>query len=249
MVEQELKMKYFLKNIAQNSPMRTILLVLIGLPFWIAAIKDAESIGSLGVELTLTIINSLLIMQWAYRTRWINIPSGFVGATAWLLLTVLSTWHICWQIHIAAMIFIIIDLVISKINIQQEATEQAYTLVLLCLILSPQLTVMIVATLYILGNLLTRTHVTWRALVAMLLAIATYLMYASILRHFGWLEELWMENLPKLPWQWWIVGLITYMLLGLITYLPIKKPSIPSGIIYIIAIITAIATAIVQVVL
>ena len=240
-------MKYLLKNIAQHSPMRTILLVLVGLSLWIIYLREGEIAEKL-LGLTLTVVNSVLMTHCIYRIGWINMPSSFAGTTAWIMLTALSLWCTCWQVHIVALIYMITIMIFSKINIQQEATEQAYILVLIWLIFSPQLSVIITSILYIIGYLLTRTHFTWRVLVAILLAIGTYIMYAAILRYFGWMEPLWLENLPKLPWQWWIGGGSIYGLLWTMIYIPITKSSITGGIIYIIGVTSIVAAAIIRLV-
>ena len=135
-------------------------------------------------------------------------------------------------------------MVFSNINIQQEATEQVYTLVLMWLTISPHLGIAILSILYILGYSLTQTHFTWRVLVAILLAIATYVMYAAIIRYLGWLEPLWLENIPKLPWLCWIGAGSVYILLWTIIFFPIKKPSVVSGIIYIIGVTSAIVAGV-----
>jgi hypothetical protein len=142
------------------------------------------------------------------------------------------------------MVFFIAIMTFSRMNIQQEATEQAYVLTLMCLIVSPQLSVMVTCILYVLGYLLVRSHFTWRVLVAILLAIATYVMYSAIFRYFGWLEFMWLENLPKLPWQWWLIGGGVYILSWLILYLPLNKPSASSGVLYVISIIGVIMGAV-----
>jgi hypothetical protein len=164
-----------------------------------------------------------------------------------MVLSALSVWQLCWQVHVTAMMLFIAILVFSKMNVQQEPTEQAYALTLMCLIVSPQLSVMITCILYVLGYLLSRSHFTWRVLVAILLAVATYVLYAAIFRYLGWLEFLWMENLPHLSWQWWWLGGGVYLLTWLMLYLPITKPSTLSGAIYIIGILGAIAAGIVRI--
>ena len=237
---QQYTMKYFLKNIAQSGLVRTIILVLVGLCLWIVSLWHGVSFAHMGVGVVLVLINSLLATQCAYRVGWTNLPSGFVFSTVWLVLSALSLWQLCWQVHLVAMMFFVAMLVFSKMNLQQEATKQAYTLTLLCLVVSPQLSVMITCILYILGYLLTRSHFTWRVLVAILLAIATYVMYSAIFRYLGWFDFLWLENLPKLPWQWWLLGGGIYLLSWLLLYLPLARPSTTSGVIYIIGIIGAI---------
>lgn len=222
-------------------------MVLIGLCLWIVSLWKGVSFAYMGVGIVLALINSLLATQTAYRVGWTNLPSGFVVSTVWVVLSALSVWQLCWQVHVTAMMLFIAILVFSKMNVQQEPTEQAYALTLMCLIVSPQLSVMITCILYVLGYLLARSHFTWRVLVAILLAVATYVLYAAIFRYLGWLEFLWMENLPHLSWQWWWLGGGVYLLTWLMLYLPITKPSTLSGAIYIIGILGAIAAGIVRI--
>ena len=242
-------MKYFLKNIAQDSLIRTLLLVLIGLCLWIVSLWKGVSLAYMGAGIVLALINSLLAIQTVYRVGWTNLPSGFVLSSVWMVLSALSVWQLCWQVHVTAMMLFIAILVFSKMNVQQEPTEQAYVLTLMCLVVSPQLSVMITCILYVLGYLLSRSHFTWRVLVAILLAVATYVLYAAIFRYLGWLEFLWLENLPHLSWQWWWLGGGVYLLTWLMLYLPITKPSTLSGIIYIIGILGAIAAGIVRIIM
>ena len=242
-------MKYFLKNIAQDSLIRTLILVLIGLCLWIVSLWKGVSFAHMGVGIVLALINSLLAIQTVYRVGWTNLPSGFVLSSVWMVLSALSVWQLCWQVHVTAMMLFIAILVFSKMNVQQEPTEQAYALTLMCLIVSPQLSVMITCILYVLGYLLARSHFTWRVLVAILLAVATYVLYAAIFRYLGWLEFLWLENLPHLSWQWWWLGGGVYLLTWLMLYLPITKPSTLSGAIYIIGILGAIAAGIVRIIM
>ena len=203
----------------------------------------------MGVGIVLALINSLLATQTAYRVGWTNLPSGFVLSSVWMVLSALSVWQLCWQVHVTAMMLYIAILVFSKMNLQQEATEQAYALTLMCLIVSPHWIVMIACILYVLGYLLVRSHFTWRVLVAIVLAVATYVLYAAIFRYLGWLEFLWLENLPHLSWQWWLLGGGVYLLIWLMLYLPITKPSTLSGAIYIIGILGAIAAGIVRIIM
>ena len=242
-------MKYFLKNIAQDSLIRTLILVLIGLCLWIVSLWKGVSLAHMGAGIVLALINSLLAIQTVYRVGWTNLPSGFVLSSVWMVLSALSVWQLCWQVHVTAMMLYIAVLVFSKMNVQQEPTEQAYALTLMCLIVSPQLSVMITCILYVLGYLLARSHFTWRVLVAILLAVATYVLYAAIFRYLGWLEFLWLENLPHLSWQWWLLGGGAYLLIWLMLYLPITKPSTLSGSIYIIGILGAIAAGIVRIIM
>lgn len=242
-------MKYFLKNIAQDSLIRTLILVLIGLCLWIVSLWKGMSLAHMGVGIVLALINSLLAIQTVYRVGWTNLPSGFVLSSVWMVLSALSVWQLCWQVHVTAMMFFIAILVFSKMNLQQEATEQAYALTLMCLIVSPHWIVMIACILYVLGYLLVRSHFTWRVLVAIVLAVATYVLYAAIFRYLGWLEFLWLENLPHLSWQWWLLGGGAYLLIWLMLYLPITKPSTLIGTIYIIGILGSVIAGILRIIM
>ena len=224
-------------------------MVLIGLCLWIVSLWKGVSLAHMGVGIVLALINSLLAIQTVYRVGWTNLPSGFVLSSVWMVLSALSVWQLCWQVHVTAMMLYIAILVFSKMNLQQEATEQAYALTLMCLIVSPHWIVMIACILYVLGYLLVRSHFTWRVLVAIVLAVATYVLYAAIFRYLGWLEFLWLENLPHLSWQWWLLGGGVYLLIWLMLYLPITKPSTLSGAIYIIGILGAIAAGIVRIIM
>lgn len=220
--------------------MRTIFLVFIGLFFCIISLSTNGGLSNWGI-LGFVFLNSFIAMQCAYRVGWTNLPSGFVLSTVWIVLSVLLIWHFDWQIHLVAMIFMLAILILNKIDIQEEATEQAYGLTLLCLVLSPHICVMVIGMLYIIGALLLRSHFTWRVLIATLLAIATYILYSSIFRYLGWLDFIWLENLPRISWQWWTMGGAVYLLLWGMIYLSIKKPSVASGVIYILIIFLAIA--------
>ena len=220
--------------------MRTIFLVFIGLFFCIISLSTNGGLFNWGI-LGFVLLNSFIAMQCAYRVGWTNLPSGFVLSTVWIVLSVLLIWHFDWQIHLVAMIFMLAILILNKIDIQKEATEQAYGLTLLCLVFSPHICVMIIGVLCIIGALLLRSHFTWRVLIAILLAIATYVLYSLIFRYLGWLDFLWLENLPQISWQWWTMGGAVYLLLWGMIYLSIKKPSVASGVIYILILFLAIA--------
>ena len=228
--------------------MRTILLVLIGLFFCtMFLLRDGGALK--WVVLSLVCLNSFIAMQSTYRVGWMNIPSGFVLATVWMVLSVLPVWDLGWQIHVVAMMFMLTVLIVSWVDVQKEATEQAYILTLMCLVLSPHLVVMIAGVLLVLGLLLARSRFTWRVLMAILLAIATYVLYSVIFRYFGWLDFLWLENLPRISWEKWAIGGAAYLLLWLMLYLPIKRPSVLSGTIYVIGVLASVAAGVLRIIL
>jgi hypothetical protein len=239
-------LKYIFKNIAQKNLARTIVLVLAGLAMWITMFcVKFEGISTI-VGLFMVAVNSLLLMEYCYKMGWTNLPSSFVAATTWVLLSAFSTWQLGWQVHIVATEFLICLLVLSNINVQHQATEQAYALSLMCCVLSPNYIIIGIGVAYVLTMILIRSRITWKVPVAALIGIATYVLYAAILRYFGWLETLWMENLPSIDWKWWLIGLGVYVLLWAVLYLPLKKPSLTSGIIYSTSVVAAVVACVLK---
>lgn len=237
-------MKYFLRNIAQNSLVRTIAFVLIGLLVWICRLVTLDSLTAGLWTMALTLVNSLLITRYVSKVGWTNLPSAFVVSTVWMLLSVLSMWQLCWQVHLVVLMFTIVGVVLVRMNIQEEAREQAYGLALLCCILSPHYIASIAACLCVLAYLVVRSRITWRVMVAWLLGIATYVLYGAIVRYLGWCAPCWLEHLPMLPWQWWMIGLGSYLWVALMVYMPIVRASVFSGVLYIIGVLSALITSV-----
>jgi hypothetical protein len=253
-------MKYLLKNIARNSLIRTILFVLIGLFFWSIRFYHAAGVGhdpnlhlmaSNGPLMTaivfiLVSLNAFLLTLCVYRTGLTNLPSAFVGTTAWFVLSAISLWHFSGIVHLTMLVFLLAAMMIAKINIQHEAKEHAYILTLLFCVLSPHIVAIGIGIFYVLAHLLARSRFTWRVLVALFLAIGTYVLYATIFRYFGWCQSLWIENLPHLPWWDWAACIGAYFLAWIICYLPIARPSVASGVIYIIGVIVMLGLGVWQ---
>ena len=114
-----------------------MLFVLIGLLVWICRLVTLDSLTAGFWTMALTLVNSLLITRYVSKVGWTNLPSAFVVSTVWMLLSVLSMWQLCWQVHLVVLMFTIVGVVLVRMNIQEEAREQAYGLALLCCILSP----------------------------------------------------------------------------------------------------------------
>ena len=78
---------------------------------------------------------------------------------------------------------------------------------------------------------------TWRVWCASLIAIAQYAMIVSILHYMDWVQWLWWENIPQLNWQRWILFLGIFFGTLIVTLLPLRRPSVSSGIAYIVFVI------------
>jgi hypothetical protein len=227
-------MNYYFKNIAQTSLMRTILLILIGLAMWILSLANGNEWSTVGIGFFLVTLNSLLAMQYSYRLGWSNLPSGLLAATMWMVLSALTAYQLCWQVHLVVFEILVAGLIVSRINIQTEAKEQAFLISLLFCILSPKFLIAGIGVLYLLVVLMLHTRLTWRVIMACIIAIAVYAIYALILRHIGWGEMLLKENIPTLPLLWWGIGGGIYLLTWLVLLLVFNKASFFNGLLYVI---------------
>ena len=225
-------MKYFLQNIAQSSPMRTIILVLIGLVFWIFSLIQQAEIFAILTTMVLTGINGILLAYIFLKVNLTNLPSLFAASSYWAAISTIPQLHSCWQIQLMMFGILTIILILSDIKYQREVTEEAFLATLICCFLAPIRIAMITGIVILWIYLIVRGWMTWRALVASLIAILLRVIMMILLHYFGWMEWIWMENIPTLPWQEWTIA--GGVLIGtlLVILLPIRRPSIASGSVY-----------------
>jgi hypothetical protein len=227
-------MKYFLQNIAQSSPMRTIILVLIGLVFWIFSLIQQAEIFAILTTMVLTGINGILLAYIFLKVNLTNLPSLFAASSYWAAISTIPQLHSCWQIQLMMFGILTIILILSDIKYQREVTEEAFLATLICCFLAPIRIAMITGIVILWIYLIVRGWMTWRALVASLIAILLRVIMMILLHHFGWMDWMWMENIPTLPWQKWAIANGIFVGFLLATLLPIRRPSVVSGGIYVI---------------
>ena len=237
-------MRYFLKNIAQDSMLRTILLIVLGVAMWVPSFTAQEYLIAKVVTLLLTIINALLITHCFYRGRETNLPSPFVGSTYWLAMSAIPALHTCWQTQLVIMGMLLAILTLLRTDFHHEATEEAFLATLICCFFAPLPVAILTGILLIWGYLIFKGLMTWRVWFASLIAIAVRVILMLSLHYLGWLEWLWLENIPHLTaWQWAIFGGV-FSLTALLLLLPLRKPSTASGSIYLTLTILLTATGI-----
>jgi hypothetical protein len=79
---------------------------------------------------------------------------------------------------------------------------------------------------------------------ASLIAIAVRVILMAVLHFLGWLEWLWLENIPHLAaWQW-LTFIGVFLVTALLLLLPLRKPSTASGTIYLTLTVLLIATGV-----
>lgn len=224
--------------------LRTILLIVLGVAMWVPSFFEQEYIIPKVVTLLITITNALLITQCFYRGRETNLPSPFVGSTYWLAMSAIPALHTCWQTQFVIMGMLLAILTLLRTDYHHESTEEAFLSTLICCFFAPLQSTIMTGILLIWGYLIFKGLMTWRVWFASLIAIAVRVILMAVLHFFGWLEWLWMENIPHLTaWQWLIFCGI-FLLTALLLLLPLRKPSVASGTIYLILTILLTATGV-----
>ena len=224
--------------------LRTILLIVLGVAMWVPSFFEQEYLIPKVVTLLITITNALLITQCFYRGRETNLPSPFVGSTYWLAMSAIPALHTCWQTQFVIMGMLLAILTLLRTDYHHESTEEAFLSTLICCFFAPLQSTIMTGILLIWGYLIFKGLMTWRVWFASLIAIAVRVILMAVLHFFGWLEWLWMENIPHLTaWQWLIFCGI-FLLTALLLLLPLRKPSVASGTIYLTLTILLTATGV-----
>ena len=230
-------MRYFLKNIAQDSMPRTILFIVLGVAMWVPSFLKQENTAWLIATLVLVILNTLLTIHYFYKSGITNLPSTFVAATAWFGLSTIPILHTCWQTQFVIMGVLLACLVLLKMDYQHEATEEAFLATLICCVVAVMPTLFFAGIMVLWFYLIVKRQMTWRVWAASLIAIALRVVLMAVLHYMGWWSAIWMENIPALAWQSWAISGSKLLVLFLTILLPLRRPSLASGILYLVCMI------------
>lgn len=200
---------------------------------WIPSFIRQEIIILVIVTWVLTIMNTLLTTQYFYRAGLTSLPSPFVATSTWFGLSVLPLLHTCWQAQLLLLGVLLVGLILLKMDYQHEATEEAFLSTLICCIVAIAPTIFFTGIMILWGYLIAKRQMTWRVWMASLIAIALRIFVAFGLRYVGWLEWIWMDNLPRLAWQDWLISIGITIVTFAAILLPIRKASVGSGVFYI----------------
>ena len=225
-------MRYFLKNIAQDSMLRTIILIVLGVAMWVPSFLWQENTAWLITTLIFAIFNTIFSTQYFYKSGITSLPSPFVAASAWFGLSAIPALHTCWQAQLVIMGMLLACLVLLKMDYQHEATEEAFTTTLICCVVAVTPSIFFTSIIMLWGYLIAKRQMTWRVWIASLIAIAIRIIWMAVLHYMGWLETIWMENIPQLSGLQWLLFGVVFLLSLLAAYLPLKRPSVGSGVFY-----------------
>ena len=135
-------------------------------------------------------------------------------------------------------------LTLLRTDFHHEATEEVFLSTLICCFFAPLQVTILTGTLLIWGYLIFKGLMTWRVWFASLIAIAVRVILMTVLHYLGWLEWLWLENIPHLAaWQW-LTFIGVFLVTALLLLLPLRKPSTASGTIYLTLTVLLIATGV-----
>ena len=218
----------------------------LGGAMWMPNLLGGNGVVTILATMALTIVNSLLLAQVFYRSRETNVPSLVVAATYWVCMSSLPMLHGCWQTQLMAFGVLLALIIVLGIDYQQEATEDIFLASLICCFLLPIRIAKIIGIIAIWGYLIFKGYMTWRVWAASLIAISIRVLLMLILYYFGWCSWCWQENIPSLTWQEWSIfsGIFVGMIIA--TILPIRRPSIISGIIYLLCTLGLLTSSIVM---
>ena len=237
-------MKYFFKNIAQNSLPRAIILFVLGGAMWLPTLWQDNKIGIVLTTMGLTLLNSMLLMQYFCQSKETNLPSGFVATTYWVVMSALPFLHNAWQLQFVMLGILIAFTILLKMDFHHEATEEAFlaTLILCTVAILPS--IIYIGVIIIWGYLIAKQQMTWRVFFATLIAVSIRVILMVILHYMGWLESIWMENIPQLSWQLWLVFSAIVSLTYVVILLPLRNPNVAKGIVHTIYMLISITVGI-----
>ena len=211
---------------------------------WIPSLLSSPSLVSVLITLGLTLTNSLLVMQFFYRSKITSLPSGFVASTWWITLSAIPMLHTCWQAQLVIAGLMLALIVLQKMDFHHEPTEEVFLATLLCCIVAVVPSIFYSGIMMLWGYLITKQQMTWRVWFASLIAISIRVIVMFVLHYMGWLEVIWMENIPRLTWMEWAVFGGVWVASFLAILLPIRRPSMASGIYHMAYIILSLTIGI-----
>jgi hypothetical protein len=219
-----------------------ILTIVLGLALWVfEAISNGFSLA-LATSFFLLLCNALQSARLFSRLGFTNLISPFVAITYFLLASCLMLDHTAWQgqLYVLGLQTIIIVLCASVDH--QEMIEQSFlcTLIAALLVFVNPLAICLLLLVWIL--LLLRRAMSLRVFLASLIALALVLIYSALLHYLGWATISWHSLLDG----WWELPIFlscgVFLLLMLVAWLPIRRPTIASGIIHYLFLLAAITT-------
>ena len=232
-------MKYFLRNIAQKSPLRTGILLVLGGLMWIPTLLSGNGVLAVVATLVLVATNAIVMARMFCRLGVTNLPSIFVITTYWIAMSSIPVLHACWQAQVVAMGVMLAYNVLLQTTYQTPPVEQAFVSTLIVCGISLLLPEAIWLIGLVWGFFIFRRVITWRVWIASMLAIATFALYMAVAYYLGWSGVPWADMWNIAHWPVWMaVGMS--VVVTLINLLPLQWATMASGVIYLLGVIGAV---------
>lgn len=235
-------MKYFLRNIAQAGSLRTILFIVLGLAIWVYAAVCGGMSWAFTLTAFLLIANAVQMAYLFSQLGVTNLISAFVAVSSFFLSSCLIADYSAWQGQVCVFGLQFILLVLHSGNLHEQMQEQAFlaslVVALLCFI-NPLCALLL---LVVWGVLLIRHTMTLRVFLASLIAISLVVLYAAIFHRLSWLDASWLSVLARWNNYHPLWAIAIYAATAFILWLPLKRPSIATGIIYCLYLLSAAIT-------
>lgn len=197
-------MKYFLKHITQMGLLTTILLSVGALCLWIPSFVILPWQQVLPTCL-LSLVNVVMLMYVCYHgnlTRMLDLLTGF----SYLLASAsLRGWHTDWRAQLIVFCLLLVLLVFQMVDRHRfrSAAEQTFMMTLLLGIASYWLPTLVLLLIPIVLALMYRNTFDGQGLLAILLGLATCVIYIGVAYLFSWIELPWLNFFdPQINLRW-----------------------------------------------
>ena len=168
-----------------------------------------------------------------------------MAITYWIGISAMPFFHSYWQGQVLIASVLVALLMLGNVGYRnQEAAEESFLSTLIVCIVSLVVCQALIGVLVIWIYLLSKRILTWRNWMASVIAIIVVVLYCGVSHYLGLIT--FSQILCDFFQQWdaWI-EMALLVVISTITYLTIKRSSIASGIVYIMAIIVLLTIGVV----
>jgi hypothetical protein len=212
---------------------------------WVVSLLYTGDVGLVLLTLTLVLANALVCSYMFSKIGITNLPTAFVASSYFLVMSAIPQLHACWQGQVCVLGILVIVLLLNRAVYQRDGVEESFlSSVIVCLLgfLYPWALVLL-PLMWVL--LLIQRAMTLRVLLASLIGVLLVAIYAQIIRYLGWMDS-YLSTFLELWSNWHIALAVGMWVLTLwLTYFPLKKESVATGIFYCVGIVLALAWGII----
>lgn len=199
---------------------------------WVVSFIYVEQIGILLLTMVLLLGNALASAFVFSKIGVTNIPSAFVASTYFLFMSSCPMIHLCWQGQLCIFaIFVIVLLMKSALNKKELIHETFLSTIIICFLYYVYpLALALIPLIWLI--LLFRRVITLRVLLASIIAVLLVGVYSLIFMYLGWIDPINVDVFSHHSNRTISISIAVLLFTQLITYLPIRKEHVATGICY-----------------